>query len=84
MSCLSFAENQSATGFARILVERGLDVSVQSYKADCPPTMLTKLPLIAGFEVVDFVVDQMRAALFQMRGNPAIPAGAKNHSIQGA
>ncbi len=63
MTCLNFADAKTATAFARLLVERGLDVSVQTYKADCPPSLLTKLPLICGWEAVDFVVDQMKTAL---------------------
>ena len=37
MSCLRFGDTPTAVAFARLLVERGLDVSAQTYKADCPP-----------------------------------------------
>jgi len=36
---------------------------VQTYKADCPPVALTKLPIIAGYEVVDLLAERMDAAL---------------------
>ncbi len=63
LGCLRFRETHTAVEFARMLVEWGLDVSAQTYKADCPPSVLTKLPLVAGHEVVDFVVDAMARGL---------------------
>ena len=48
------------------LVDGGLDISVQTYKADCPPVALTKLPLIAGHEAVDMVISRMAEALDQL------------------
>jgi 4-aminobutyrate aminotransferase-like enzyme len=66
MTCLRLVDTETATGFARRLVERGLDISAQTYKPDCPPSVLTKLPLIAGYEVVDFVLDRMSGALRDM------------------
>jgi 4-aminobutyrate aminotransferase-like enzyme len=67
LSCLRFGDTRAATAFAKLLVERGLDVSAQTYKADCPPNVLTKLPLIANHDVVDFVLDRMTAALREMK-----------------
>lgn len=66
LSCLRFQDAATATDFARRLLARGLDVSAQIYKADCPPSVLTKLPLIAGYEVVDFVLDQVSNVLREM------------------
>ena len=67
LSCLRFKETRTAVTFASRLVEHGIDVSAQTYKPDCPPSVLTKLPLIAGDVVVDFIVDRMRAALLELR-----------------
>ena len=67
LSCLRFSDTRAATLFARLLVERGLDVSAQTYKPDCPPSVLTKLPLIAGYEVVDLILDRMAGALRDMK-----------------
>ena len=67
MSCLRFGDTQAAVTFAKLLVERGLDVSTQTYKPDCPPSVLTKLPLIAGAEVVDFILDRMAGVLRAMK-----------------
>ena len=66
LGCLRFRDTRTATDFAKLLVERGLDISAQTYKPDCPPSVLTKLPLIAGHEVVDFVLDRMTAVLRDM------------------
>lgn len=63
LGCLRFRDTRTATDFAKLLVERGLDISAQTYKPDCPPNVLTKLPLIAGYEVVDFILDRMAAIL---------------------
>ena len=40
-----------------------IDVSAQTYKANCPPVALTKLPLISTRETVDFVISKMNEAL---------------------
>ncbi len=60
---ICFKALEPAQAFARRLNAVGLDISVQSYKADCPPVALTKLPLIAGYEVVDWLIGQFEAAL---------------------
>jgi acetylornithine/succinyldiaminopimelate/putrescine aminotransferase len=63
LGCLRFRDTRTAIDFAKLLVERGLDISAQTYKPDCPPSVLTKLPLIASHEVVDFILDRMTAVL---------------------
>ena len=40
-----------------------IDVSAQTYKANCPPVALTKLPLISTRDTVDFVISKMDEAL---------------------
>jgi 4-aminobutyrate aminotransferase-like enzyme len=67
LSCLRFGDTANAVTFARLLVEQGLDVSAQTYKPDCPPSVLTKLPLIAGADVVDFILDRMAGVLGTMK-----------------
>ncbi len=58
-----FAGSEPARQFVNSLQDHGLDISVQSYKGDCPPCALTKLPLIMGYEAVDMIVDRMQEAL---------------------
>lgn len=71
MSSIMVADLASAKAIAALLVEAGLDISVQAYKADCPPALLSKLPLIAGCEVVDCVVGKVEAALAAFSGSKA-------------
>ena len=40
-----------------------IDVSAQTYKANCPPVALTKLPLISSRKTVDYVISKMNEAL---------------------
>lgn len=58
-----FNDLAPAKKFADALNVAGLDISVQTYKAGCPPSALTKLPLIAGYEVVDVILSKMEKAL---------------------
>lgn len=62
---IAFHEIDIAKRFTSLLNQQGFDISAQTYKADCPPVALTKLPLIAGPEVVDFIVEKMHAAMLQ-------------------
>ena len=63
MTTLYFKELDAAKSFARRLNERGLDISTQTYKQDCPPAVLTKIPLIATPSVVEFILDCMDTAI---------------------
>ena len=63
MTTMFFKGLDAAKAFARDLNRRGLDISAQTYKADCPPAVLTKIPLIATSVVVDFILDRMEAAI---------------------
>lgn len=58
-----FRDLDPARAFAERLNKSGLDISVQTYKAGCPPCALTKLPLITTHEMVEFVLDKMENAL---------------------
>ena len=63
MASIRFQQMHKARKFVKHLVDGGLDISVQTYKADCPPVALTKLPLIAGHEAVEMVISRMSDAL---------------------
>jgi acetylornithine/succinyldiaminopimelate/putrescine aminotransferase len=63
MTALVFQNLDLAKSFTSCLRERCLDISAQSYKASCPPVALTKLPLTADRDMIDFVLKQMAAAL---------------------
>lgn len=58
-----FKNLDTAKSFVSRLQAAGLDISVQAYKEGCPPSALTKLPLIVGVEAVDCVIAKMEEAL---------------------
>jgi 4-aminobutyrate aminotransferase-like enzyme len=63
LASLFFRDGKKAAAFAAALNRDGIDVSVQSYKANCPPSCLTKLPLTATPRAIGFLVGKMEAAL---------------------
>ncbi|MDD4103313.1 MAG: aminotransferase class III-fold pyridoxal phosphate-dependent enzyme [Kiritimatiellae bacterium] len=67
MTTLCFVDLSQANAFAKELNQRGLDISAQTYKADCPPVVLAKLPLIADQAMIDFVVETMREVLKEQK-----------------
>lgn len=58
---IEFADINQSQEFVRQLKAHGLDISVQTYKTDCPPVALTKLPIIAGYEEVDWLMSLMES-----------------------
>jgi acetylornithine/succinyldiaminopimelate/putrescine aminotransferase len=60
---ICFHETASAQAFAARMNAFGFDLSVQTYKSDAPPVALTKLPLIAGYEMIDLMVERMGQCL---------------------
>ncbi|MDO8541963.1 MAG: aminotransferase class III-fold pyridoxal phosphate-dependent enzyme [Opitutaceae bacterium] len=63
LTTLFFKSLEYAKSFTRDLNRRGFDISAQTYKADCPPAVLTKIPLITTRVVVDFMIERMDAAI---------------------
>lgn len=63
MTTLCFADIGKAKAVVEALGRRGLDISAQTYKAECPPVALMKLPLVADQRVIDFVVASMREVM---------------------
>ncbi len=68
MSALRFHKLATAKSFVGRLNDSGLDMSVQTYKADAPPVVLTKIPLIADEKVVDFILEKMEQAIQTLAG----------------
>jgi hypothetical protein len=66
LSSLFFHQANQAIKFITSLNQAGIDISAQTYKADCPPAALTKIPLIATFPMVDFLIGRMREALARL------------------
>lgn len=64
MTTFVFKSAESTNKFTAYLNKKCcVDVSAQTYKADCPPVALTKLPLISSRQTVDFVIAKMNEAL---------------------
>lgn len=60
---IKFHDMGTAKAFAASLNQKGMDISVQTYKADCPPSVLTKLPLIMGQGEVEWFLDRIQETL---------------------
>ena len=63
LASLFFHKTETVTRFVSMLVQGGIDISVQSYKANCPPSCMTKLPLITTPKAVEYIIGKMDAAL---------------------
>jgi len=63
LTSLFFKSPEQTVEFVRFLNERGIDISAQTYKANFPPSALTKLPIIASYKMVDFIIENMKEAL---------------------
>jgi acetylornithine/succinyldiaminopimelate/putrescine aminotransferase len=63
LASLFFRDTDKLTRFVAALTHGGIDISVQSYKAKCPPSCLTKLPLVTTPKTVDYIVGKMDSAL---------------------
>ena len=67
LGTLFFADAEQTVKFCKKL--NGyfhIDISAQTYKADCPPAALTKFPLIASEELLEFAAKAMEETLIQM------------------
>ena len=66
MGTLFFRTAEAAAAFGHEMGSRfAVDVSAQTYKADCPPAALTKLPLITDAAMIDRIAAQMELLLKQ-------------------
>jgi len=66
MTALRFHTVDAAVSFCTIMNhDRCVDVSAQTYKPNCPPVALTKLPLITSKTMMDALLGLMDGALAQ-------------------
>ena len=63
LAAIHFKTIDGVVAFTRKLTEGGIDISAQTYKANCPPAALLKLPLIATRNVMDYLKMKMISAL---------------------
>ena len=67
LGTLFFHNAEQAVQFCKKLnSEYHIDVSAQTYKADCPPAALTKFPLVVSEKMLSFAADTMEDILSQM------------------
>ena len=67
LGTLFFAAAETAIDFCKkISAEYCIDISAQTYKANCPPAALTKLPIISSQKLLDFVANAMDKILIEM------------------
>ena len=67
LTTLFFESAKKTVDFASFLNNRCIDISAQTYKADCPPAALAKIPLISTYKMVDFIIQNMREVLEKIR-----------------
>jgi acetylornithine/succinyldiaminopimelate/putrescine aminotransferase len=67
MGALTFASAELAIAFNRLMAAQCIDTGMQTYKPNCPPVVLTKLPLVVTRRIVDAFVDRMDDALARVR-----------------
>jgi acetylornithine/succinyldiaminopimelate/putrescine aminotransferase len=65
---ICFHDLAPGKAFAARLNRAGVDISVQTYKEDCPPVALTKLPITAGPAIVDGLIDRIDEGLRHIAG----------------
>ena len=64
LTSIIFHDRECANRFSQILSgEKSIDVSVQTYKPDCPKAALLKPPLITSERSVEFIAARIREAL---------------------
>jgi acetylornithine/succinyldiaminopimelate/putrescine aminotransferase len=67
LSALRFREADCAVALMKDLNAAGYDVSAQTYKANCPPTLLTKIPIISSVRMVDQFMARIGQGLSELK-----------------
>ncbi len=63
LASLYFHSADKAIAFVKLLNGQCIDISAHTYKANCEPSALMKLPLTATFALADFMTTRIDAAL---------------------
>jgi acetylornithine/succinyldiaminopimelate/putrescine aminotransferase len=63
LAAIHFDTVETAVSFTKIMNAHCIDVSAQTYKANCPPAALLKLPLITSEAAMDFIIEKIDDAL---------------------
>lgn len=63
LTTIVFKSPDDALAFTHHIDQQGVDISVQTYKANCAPASLLKIPLISSWKMIDFMIGKMRESL---------------------
>lgn len=66
LAAIHFQTVEAAGQFAKLVNGMCIDVSAQLYKANCPPAVLLKLPLVTSEAVLELILSKFETALEQM------------------
>lgn len=66
LAAIHFSGVEEAAKFAKAVNGMCIDVSAQLYKADCPPAVLLKLPLIVGEGILQILTEKFSIALKEL------------------
>lgn len=66
LSSIFFRDEDKAVEFIKHMNEACIDISAHTYKPNCPPSALTKLPLTSTPKMVDFLIKRMDQALSRL------------------
>lgn len=67
LSAINFKDINKAAELTKIMNGKCIDISAQLYKADCPPAVLLKLPLITTDTVLDFFISKLKEGLSELK-----------------
>lgn len=69
LAAIHFTTIDQAVVFAKKLNAMCIDLSVQTYKANCPPAVLLKPPVIISEKTIHFLCEKIDIALSEMEGD---------------
>ncbi len=67
LAAIHFRTVGDAVEFAKRMNQQCMDVSAQTYKANCPPAVLLKIPFILSEKTMDFFTKKMDETLQKMK-----------------
>jgi len=67
LTTIFFESVEKTVAFASSLNSRCIDISAHTYKPNCPPSALTKIPLISTYRMVDYIISNMEESLEQIK-----------------
>ncbi len=63
LSAIHFKSVDDTIKFVKAMNSMCVDISAQTYKANCPPAALLKPPIITDNNLIDIIIEKMRTAL---------------------